>query len=1156
MRFGVLGPLAVWQANGIPVTVPDLKVRALLAALLVNAGQPVSSGRLVEDLWGAHPPATAVNTLQTKVSRLRRVLESAEPGGRELLVSGPAGYTLDTSTVELDADGFTTLVARARATADSPERADHFARALALWRGPALADFRDEPFARSLVTKLEQERLAVQEEHAETRLTLGEHAAVSGDLGELVAEHPLRERLRAAHMRALYRAGRQSEALDSFHDLRSRLADELGLDPGPDIVALHQAILEQRPEMGPPSPRETETAAQGPSATRGGNLPSPPTELVGRDTALADVRALLRTNRLVTLSGPGGSGKSRLAVAAALATEDRDTDADPTDADGTDGTDDMRTSDGLSDATGTVRVVGAAAAPQAANAVGGSGTARGEDPATSEPRAMPFPDGAWLVELAGLAPTASGPPAVAGEHAIAPGTTAGDVADLITAVLGLRDFATRGTATGEPGAGVPDRLVAALAHHRALVILDNCEHVIEPVAELAGRLVSSAPGVRVLATSREPLGVPGEAVRPVPPLDLPTPVATDPEVLREFSAVQLFLTRARDAAPDFTLTADNAAAVASICRRLDGLPLALELAASRVRGFGANELARRLDDRFRLLSSGKRGVPARQRTLRAVLDWSWGLLSEAEHAVLRRLAVHADGCTLAAAEAVCAGNGVDPGDVPELLARLVDRSLVTAAHCAETRYGLLESVAAYCLERLEDAGEAEPVRSRHHHYYAALAEEAEPHLRGPNQREWLATLDAESANLRAALDGAVRSGDAALAQRITGALSWYWYLRGRWSEARRALARALAVPGPAPAAVTARARTWHAGMAMLDGTYRAEPNNAVLELYDHAGDAAGLAMAQWFLGHVEYLFGNLAESERLVEAALDTFRGLGDEWGTAAALSVQASHAIFRGDLPTMRRLAERSAALFTSLGEAWGRLHATGTLGTYFEITGDYARAAELYSEAQRLAADLDLASEAAMLLARCGRIALLERDYKRADELLERAREQAARQQYTHGEEFAETGLALSARRQGRLDDAEPRLRRWLEWNRRVEADYGAALILAELGFVAELRGDADAARELHLDGLDAAGATGDPRAIALAMEGLAGAETLAGHHGRAARLLGSAHATRLSAGAVLPPGERDDVDRIADRARTALGSAAFDTEFHRGAGAQSRP
>ncbi|WP_431924860.1 BTAD domain-containing putative transcriptional regulator [Nonomuraea jabiensis] len=1023
MRFGVLGPLAVWTADGEPVKVPEVKVRALLADLLIHAGRPVSADRLIEDLWGDRPPANASGALRVKVSQLRRAI-----GG--LVAYRAPGYVLHVEPSSVDAGLFETLIGRAQRASGPQERAALLREALGLWRGDAYAEFADEPFALAAVARLGEQRLAALEELAEARLALGEHVLLAAELASLVAEHPLRERLRAAHVRALYLAGRQSEALTGYEELRRRLSEELGLDPGPELAALHQAILRQDPSLGPVArPR--------------GNLPPPLTSLVGRDEAVAEVRSLLRAGRLVTLTGPGGVGKTRLALAAAS-----DTDGDR-----------------------------------------------------------------WLVELAALRPGA------AGTEAAQMGAAEVEVAEAIAAVLGLRDD-TAGP--GAPHEGAVERIAGALAGRETLLVLDNCEHVVEQVAALAGRLLRAAPGLRILATSQESLRIEGEVLWSVPPL---TPEA----------AVELFAARA-GVEPD--------ADVAEICARLDGLPLALELAASRMRALTPRQLADRLDDRFRLLASGLRGAPARQRTLRAMIDWSWELLTGPERVVLRRLAVHADGSTLEAAEEVSADPGVDVLDV---LARLVDRSLVVRVRApgAEPRYRLLESVAAYCLERLAEAGELDEVRLRHAAYYTELAERAEPYLRGHGQRDALALLDAESANLRAALETAVRLARPGTAVRLVNAMAWYWVLRGRLGEGQRALEAALSVPD-APRSGAAQARVWLAGLRMLAG--RLQPPDP--EVFEAIEGRSARARARWFIGYAMFGYDDLSASGALVEQALETFQELGDKWGTGAALNVLARYAATRGDLAALRRDGERGLALFRELGDRWGELRAAENLGTLAEITGDYERAAELRADGLRMAEELGLWSSVSDALSRLGRIALLTGDHARADDYHERARRLAVEQSNRPAEEFAELGLALAARRQGRLDEAERRLRAWLGWVRDVAGEPGAALILAELGFAAEQRGDAAAALELQLEGLRAARRVGDPRATALALEGLAGARALGGRHEEAALLLGRAAALRAAAGAPLPAGERGDVDRITTAVRAVLGQEALDAALARGA------
>ncbi len=606
MRFGVLGPVTAWTDDGAAVRIPDRKVRALLADLLLYAGRPVAAATLIDDLWGEELPANPTATLQTRVSQLRRALAEAEPGARDLIRTAPPGYLITVPAEAVDAGRFRALAARARQTGSARMRAATLADALTLWRGPAYADVAGDTFARAAIDRLDEERLAVQEAYAEARLELGEHEELIAELTELVAGNPLRQRLRAVQLRALYRAGRQADALNSYTDLRQRLADELGLDPSPELVALQQRILAEDPELAPPARSAPRT-----------NLPVAMTDLIGRSDAvdeLADRLAGADDARLITLTGPGGVGKTSLALAAA-----RRFDAD-----------------------------------------------------------------AWLVELAAL--------------------EAGAGADRVAAAVD--------TAATDRGPG-------------ALLVLDNCEHVVDAAAEVAGRLLRAEDGLRIVATSREALAVAGEQRWPVPPLNLPTSTAD----AADSAAVQLFTARATAVDPAFRLAPDTVDAVVTVCRRLDGLPLALELAASRVSGLHVRDLVDRLDDRSR-----QRGRPDRQQTLTAVVEWSWSLLTAPEQTVLRRLAPHPGGCTLAAAEAVCAGDGVPVTDLAELLGRLVDRSLVVRIDgTSGSRYRLLETVRAFAHDRLAEAGEEQVVRHRYEQYFAGLAQRAEPRLYGHSE---------------------------------------------------------------------------------------------------------------------------------------------------------------------------------------------------------------------------------------------------------------------------------------------------------------------------------------------------------------------------------------------------------------------------------------
>ncbi|WP_198427421.1 AfsR/SARP family transcriptional regulator [Streptomyces buecherae] len=1254
MRFGVLGPLAVWTADGAPVPVPGAKVRVLLARLLVDPGRPVAVERLVDALWDDDAlPAHPINALQGKVSQLRRVLAAAEPGGRDLLTAGPAGYALRASApadvpaaadgAAVDAAHFAALLRRARDTADPRARVRVLTRALELWRGEAFADFADRPFARAAVTRLDEDRLTAWEERAEARLALGEHTALTGELSALVERYPLRERLRAAHLRALYLAGRPAEALAEYAALRRRLADELGLSPSPELAALQQAMLRQDPSLdappAPPGARVAGGAASGvvphrvpgptaPASPRPGpgpgtrpgpgpgpgtrpgpgNLPAPVSPLIGRANAVSAVAELLGPHRLVTLTGPGGVGKTRLALAAAA------------------------------------RLRGRAFAPYADGPYADDPTVEG--PTAGDPSADNattgggFPEGVWLVELATLDTEAqAGPDAGAGANPDAYDAGTYAVVERVLKVLAIRDDIPHspgpqpglgpGPGPGPDSASAPDpasapapgrtdpsracgadrldRLVGAVRAMRMLLVLDNCEHLVEPVGRVVAALLRAAPGLCVLATSQEPLGVAGERVWPVPPLGLPAPASdADPSALEEFGSVQLFVARAASA-PGFALSAANAPAVAALCRRLDGLPLALELAAARVRTLGVHGLAARLDERLTLLSGGHRDAPARHRTLRTMIDWSWGLLTDPERAVLRQLAVFAGGCTPEAAEAVCGQAAVagqdGSGRVLDVLARLVERSLVVLDDGPTgPRYRLLESVSAYGAERLRAAGEADAVRERHGRYYADLAERVAPRLRGPEQRHWLERLDDEGANLRRALDHAVRhdaGGDRAL--RLVNALAWYWVVRGRLAEAGRALAAALATGPHPPAAITpprALATAWHTAIALTTGTVEhpsaidhpgrtehpghvAEPPGptaidapenteilgispttepgegcgsearirAVLRAYDALDDPHGRATALWLLGTAQLGAGDVATGEELVDQALAGFRALGDTWGTAAALSVRARHAMARGDLDAVRHDGELSARLFRGLGDRWGQAQTVFPLATLAEITGDYPRATRLHRAGLEIAEELGLGAEVSRRHTGLGRIALLTGDTARARAHHTRALHLARAQNFRSGQVSAEIGLALGARAEGDHDTAERHLDALLDWFRETGYGPGGSLVLAELGFVAELRGDAATALARHLDGYAVAGGLGDPRALALALEGLAGARALAGAADDAAALLGAAAAARDSVASPLPPAERTDVDRVTAAARAALGAPEFAAAFAHG-------
>lgn len=704
MRVVLLGPVSAFSDDGRPLPVGGPRVRALLALLALEPGRVVSSARLIDAIWDEHPPSNTANALQTLVKRLRAACASDGP-----VEARSAGYRLAIDPEEVDAHRFAAGLRQAqRLTSEGAYEpaVKCLEQALAAWTGSALGDMADVTALAAAAVPLEEARLTAVELLADCRHRLGRSVESIRGLMIQAATRPMREPLVARLMVALASGGRRSEALALYQRTRELLAEELGIDPSEELSATYIDLLRRddarSPDGSAPVASEAEQAAARTS------LPHSLTSFVGRAAELAAVGGALATARLVTLTGPGGTGKTRLAIEAATRVSDR------------------------------------------------------------------FPDGVRLVELAAVADSAL-------------------VGATFQAALGIRGD---GVGAVDGRVSVSDRLAAALGDRRMLLVVDNCEHLVDAVAAVIATLLDRCGGIRVLATSREPLAIAGESLQPVPPLELPSG-STDPAQAAGFTAVRLFVERAVSVRPDFVLDAENCKAVCTICRSLDGIPLALELAATRMRAMSPQDLARGLGDRFGLLAVGQRTAAARHQGLRAVVAWSWDLLTDTERRLAWRLSVFVGGATAETVEQMFGGDAV------ATLISLVDKSFV---QWDGSRYRMLETIRAYAAEALTTAGEKHrAVLEAHADYFTRLAEEAEPALRTADQARWQSQLAAEHDNCVAALDWAVCNGEVSRALRLFGSFSWHLLLRGLVLEqaAWRRRVLALVPDGPPPGLTSA-----------------------------------------------------------------------------------------------------------------------------------------------------------------------------------------------------------------------------------------------------------------------------------------------------------------------------------------------------------------
>jgi predicted ATPase/DNA-binding SARP family transcriptional activator/Tfp pilus assembly protein PilF len=966
LQIRYLGPLEV-SREGEPVALGGPKERGLLLRLALSPNRGVSDDQLVDAVWGEEPPAAAIKVLQNCVLRLRKAV------GGDVIVRRSGAYEIVVDDDTIDALVVETLRRDARdaaAAGNHQKTATLCAEALAMWRGPAVPELAGMAFASAEAGRLHELFLWFTEARIDAELAVGHHGELVADLAALSAAEPRREGFWAQRLLALYRSGRQAEALRVYQDLRATLGEELGLEPSTELAELERAIATQSPELA-------RSAVMMPSATPSAihNLPAEHTTFVGRESELHEVTALLAADALVTVVGPGGVGKTRLLLESAS-------------------------------------------------------------------RQVPdFTDGCWF-------------------SALGPVHDPQLVPAVVASALGL---------TEQPRRSIADTLVERLALSHALLVIDNCEHVIEAVAALVDDVLSSCPNVRILASSREPLGLRAEAVLQLRPLELPSHPSADLEAISEFDAVALFVERASKARAEFALSEANAADVVRICRSLDGLPLAIELVATLVRQLTVAELGRRLESHLRLPSVG-RGREPRHASVQAAIDWSYQLLTEDERLVFDRLTVFAGGFTMDAAEAVLAG--LVGSDVIERAGALVDKSLVVFEDGGRRgRYRMLETIRRYGADRLDELPDAGAVRDSHLRWYVDLAERFAAQQDSSARTGLLDELEVEEDNVRAALVFAETVADGDVLSPLAVTLLPFWRIRGHFAEGRRWLA--VASVRSADPQVRAEALSGEGSLALLQGDYRDARRvlEHALELFRDLGDDAGAARSLHALGQVASYQGDRRASRARFEEALEAFAPVDDAGGVAAVRHDLGRLASHQGDYAAAEASLSEALSAFRALGDIRGTADALHDLGRVATRRRDHGVARANLQDALALYSDVGDRRGIAASSYALGRLAFQCDDFDEARASFTDSVDRFRILGDPHGAAWPLHGLGLLAEREGDTALAAATFEEVLAIGRSLDSGPLVMTAVLALGDLSESAGDVAGARSLLEQALDVA-------------------------------------------------------------------------------------